>query len=283
MYEINLTNTSMPIVCGCDFRAAPEPFSHADRVLDFNVLIYVTEGVIYVTEEDTDYAVMPGELLFLKSGSRHYGKTEIPKGTKWYFIHFYLNEDESLPSPFDGNSPVDQYFPVEFTHSLPKKLTDLNGSDIENTIRRVNECFHSSAPHDKWMINPSMHELLSGIMFFGAGLRNNRQPSLSEKICRFLDSCSNLPFSSEMVEKEFYLSYKYMSCVFRSETGMTMLNYHSKVRINTACRMLRTTILPIGVIAEELGYADPLYFSRCFRTAVGISPKEYRSRMKQEY
>ena len=79
MNEIVLCNSSMPVMGVCDLCAAPEPFFHADRTVDFHVLIYVIEGVGYVTEEETDYEIHPGELLFLKSGIRHLGKREIPK------------------------------------------------------------------------------------------------------------------------------------------------------------------------------------------------------------
>ena len=46
MNELIVTTTEMPIVCGCDHLTASEPFYHADRTLDFNVLIYVADGVI---------------------------------------------------------------------------------------------------------------------------------------------------------------------------------------------------------------------------------------------
>ena len=36
--------------------------------------------------------------------------------------------------------------------------------------------------------------------------------------------------------------------------------------------------MPIGEVAAECGYDDPLYFSRVFRRTVGVSPSEYRRR-----
>ena len=63
---------------------------HPDRVLDFDVLIYVVSGSVQVVEEDQEYCIFPGELLFLKHGCHHYGTKRNPPMTSWYYFHFYL-------------------------------------------------------------------------------------------------------------------------------------------------------------------------------------------------
>ena len=55
-------------------------------------MIYVADGVIYVTEDEKDHEIGAGELFFLKNRIRHYGKREIPRGTKWYYVHFFLDD-----------------------------------------------------------------------------------------------------------------------------------------------------------------------------------------------
>ena len=99
MYQVSLSNEQLPSVVGYGLLATAEGFTHADRNLPFHVLIYVLEGTIYVTEDGVDYAVKPGQLLFLKSGLRHFGKRLIPRGTRWYYVHF------ALPQPTQENSP----------------------------------------------------------------------------------------------------------------------------------------------------------------------------------
>lgn len=64
----------MPRVSICNHLIAHKPFFHKDRIAPFHVLIYVVKGTIYVTEDEIDYEIHPGELIFLKSGVRHYGK-----------------------------------------------------------------------------------------------------------------------------------------------------------------------------------------------------------------
>ena len=59
---------SLPILTDCDILTVSEDFYHMDRIADFNVTIYVTEGVMYVTEKGWDYEIDAGEMLLIKTG-----------------------------------------------------------------------------------------------------------------------------------------------------------------------------------------------------------------------
>lgn len=263
----------MPVLCGCDFLAAAEPFYHADRIADFHVLIYVTEGTIYVTEDETDYAVSAGELLFLKGGVRHYGKAQIPRGTKWYYAHFLCAQQEHPPFLPDS-SPMPQYTTLASSLYLPKYATGLSGSDTERELAELIRYFHSDDPLKQWYLNQKLFSLLSHIAL--AELTQPQPLTLSDRICAYLTENMRRPFSAELISREFYLSYKHLAAVFKKEKGMTMQQYHTTLRMNEACRLLRSTLLPVGEIASQLGYQDMLYFSRCFRSFNGSSPTEYR-------
>lgn len=274
MNSIVFNNICMPVLNGCDLCAASESFFHADRVIDFNVLIYVIEGAIHVTEDNIDYTINPGEILFLKSGIRHFGTREIAKGTRWYFVHFYYSEQEELPEFLPDISSVRQYEPIKFSRKLPKKLTGLQGSRIEKMLGEMVDYFHSDDRMKGWNMNPMMHSILTEIAMCN---EHEKKPSgLADKIALYLSRHFTEPFSAKVLEKEFFLSYKYMAAVFKKEKGITMQQLHISMRMNEACRLLKSTLMTIGEISEAVGYQDMLYFSRCFHNFVGISPTEYR-------
>jgi AraC-like DNA-binding protein len=52
--------------------------------------------------------------------------------------------------------------------------------------------------------------------------------------------------------------------------------YADRLRLTQGCEMLIESKLAIKAIATQLGFADPLHFSRRFRQIVGQSPLDYR-------
>ncbi|WJH31119.1 helix-turn-helix transcriptional regulator [Paenibacillus sp. CC-CFT742] len=49
-----------------------------------------------------------------------------------------------------------------------------------------------------------------------------------------------------------------------------------QIRMEAAKELLRSTELKSFEIAERVGFAEPNYFSFCFKKHIGVSPKEYR-------
>lgn len=274
MNEIIIANNSLPQLCGCGLFAASESFIHTDRVPDFCVLIYVIDGCIYVTEGDTDYEVNAGELLILKNGVHHFGKKKIQKGTKWIFVHFRISADCNALPFYPDASPLGAYdATAESILTLPKFLDSVSAR-FEKELKTFIEYAQSDDAYKKWFINQRLFLLLSSLAVSTQGFSNNL--TLSDRICRYLSDNIGVPFNSENIEKRFYLSYKYMSHLFKKEKGVTMQQYHNSVRMDEACRLLCSTLMSIGEIADKLGFSDVLYFSRCFRNYTGKSPSAYR-------
>ncbi|MNF06130.1 Arabinose operon regulatory protein [compost metagenome] len=72
------------------------------------------------------------------------------------------------------------------------------------------------------------------------------------------------------------LSVSHYSALFKKVMGISPLQFVEKVRIDHAKTMLTGTSKPISKIAREVGYNDPLYFTRVFTKVTGVAPREYR-------
>ncbi len=74
------------------------------------------------------------------------------------------------------------------------------------------------------------------------------------------------------------VSSDYMRHCFKEETGLTPLEYLTKIRITQAKRHLRQNrFYSVGEIAFLCGFSDSYYFSRVFKKHTGVSPQKYRS------
>src|ERR1035437_9705880 len=64
--------------------------------------------------------------------------------------------------------------------------------------------------------------------------------------------------------------------------GLTSGKLVNSFRIEIAQQLLLNNSLNISEVAYKVGFNDPRYFSRCFKSEVGISPKEYRNSIKRK-
>jgi AraC family transcriptional regulator of arabinose operon len=76
------------------------------------------------------------------------------------------------------------------------------------------------------------------------------------------------------------LSLSHFKALFREYVGYSCIDYFIRLRMHRACQLLDTTELSIKSIAGQVGYADPLWFSKSFRGITGMPPTEYRRKRK---
>lgn len=262
MLSVVIDDRNLPRVIDLDYISASEGFFHVNRTAKFHVLIYVTEGCMYVTEGDTDYEIKAGQLLILKSGVRHFGKYETRRGTCWFYAHFILPE---MP---EGRKLV-----------VPKYCTGLSESELEKSLEYLPDLFHGTKPEKGHRVNALFYEILLKICEAGQPGEERR----TDKICRFLKEISDRDFSREQIAEKFFLSYSHLAAEFKRETGMSMGKYHALERMQRAERLLRSTPLPVGEVADLLGFSDRLYFTKKFRAYSGRTPSEYRRYVQRRY
>ena len=77
-----------------------------------------------------------------------------------------------------------------------------------------------------------------------------------------------------------YMSPKYLSRLFRENTGMGFNEYKLKVKMDQAKNMLKTTGLGIKQISAKLGYINTESFIRQFEKIVETTPTQYRKNSK---
>ena len=74
-----------------------------------------------------------------------------------------------------------------------------------------------------------------------------------------------------------YISEAHFCRFFKNAVGKTVMKYINEYRVEKATVLLANTGGSVAEIAAEVGFEDPNYFSRVFRSVMGISPAEYRA------
>lgn len=93
---------------------------------------------------------------------------------------------------------------------------------------------------------------------------------------QYIEQHYNEEISINEIAYMYAMSPNYFSTVFKKETGMTVVNYITDMRIKNACRLLKETKASIVDVSHEVGYQDTQYFFRVFKKITGKTPLEYR-------
>ncbi len=80
---------------------------------------------------------------------------------------------------------------------------------------------------------------------------------------------------SDLAEKlDFHPAY--FSAFFKKQTGQNFVKYLAEIRVLKACELLVNSNYSNQEIARMVGYNDPQYFYKVFKSVKGMTPLEYR-------
>lgn len=72
------------------------------------------------------------------------------------------------------------------------------------------------------------------------------------------------------------LSNSRYCALFKRYTGKSPIAYVIDLRLRHACELLRTTDMSVKQIGILVGYDDALFFSKLFKSKLGVTPTQYR-------
>lgn len=103
---------------------------------------------------------------------------------------------------------------------------------------------------------------------------------LIENIKSYINS--NLEFNIEIsrIAEIFHYNEKYLGRLFKKETNQTISNYTNTQRLLKAKTLLENTNDTIIGISSSAGFNNVTYFNRIFKKSFGITPSEYRTKIK---
>jgi transcriptional regulator GlxA family with amidase domain len=64
--------------------------------------------------------------------------------------------------------------------------------------------------------------------------------------------------------------------LFKRRTGSAPMDYFTRLRMERARKLLDSTTRSVKEVAAALGYDDPFYFSRVFKSVNHVAPSYYR-------
>ena len=144
----------------------------------------------------------------------------------------------------------------------------LNGRDPYNWIMEQQE----TPAITEWFMN-----LTSTLLGEIQKNQESQKKKIIQTVCDQIDENLGDPqLGLQLLSDNVGLSPSYLSQMFKSEKGLGINNYITKMRIERAKELLRKTEYPIEDIARQLGFARSNYFGMVFKKTTGDTPGAYR-------
>ncbi|MFQ3547354.1 MAG: AraC family transcriptional regulator [Termitinemataceae bacterium] len=236
-----------------------EAHCHKDEgVYEFHLVI---EGSGVFRNDDRDYPLEPGNLIFSLPEETHQAWSRIPMVL--YYCNFWLY-------------PEDQ--------NLKRALREhFQGRACMQAGRAANIIFEDirrkAATQDPWLRKSAEHQLVSYMYEILSG--TEQQTSHHSKL--YIDEALNYmqarirrSFDLDDLISRLGIDKSYFIRLFKKHMGTSPLRYYLNLKMDAAKDSLRNSEKPIRTIAQELGYEDEFYFSRVFKVYEGLSPHRYR-------
>lgn len=102
---------------------------------------------------------------------------------------------------------------------------------------------------------------------------------LIEQLKLFIGQHLSEDLSLDQLSRRFHVNPTYLSRLFKQTTSEALSLYITKEKMNAARRLLLQDGMKVGDAAKRVGYNNPNYFAKVFRSTFGMSPQEYKVRM----
>lgn len=102
-------------------------------------------------------------------------------------------------------------------------------------------------------------------------------PARIKKAKEYMKAHFHENISLKLVSDHLQISETYLSTLFTKEIGESFISYLTRLRIDKAKELLKTTNMTINEISECVGYYNQEHFSRIFKKHESVSPNKFRN------
>ena len=253
------------------------PYLHRHDYVEIN---YVMNGTCTLYFEEEVLTLNRGSFIVVSPSSTH--DVVIDDESSVYTIMLRRSTFQaSFFSLLDYDNVLSSFFRTTLTdvHSANYILFEVENIELMNGLIQsaMQECHKTDIYSNSCTIN--LIHLLFACVLRSKGdspkIYHYQMTSDFSSVLHYIRHNHRTISLSELAD-EFHYSKPHMCTLIKQNTGVSFSTLIRQVRLSEASRYLLKTDLSISDIAEMVGYNSADNFSRVFRKAIGVSPKEYR-------
>lgn len=261
-------------------RLPKEPHYHPEVEI-----AYVRSGHSQCLLENNVYPLSQGDILILSPGQTHQYLSLSPDADIWYLIfsldavalpHPHVFQQEFVQPLKDGLFLLPQLLQPEHPAydavvEILKKINTLTTFSVNHKINRYIATVSICSALLPWCTrsNSIFHDVATNLPA-NAVIRTARI---------YIRNRYYEPLTLQMIADQVHLNPSYLSTLFKTHTGQTVMQFLIRTRIDAAVYLLRNSDLNVSQIAEKAGFHSESAFYHQFQKLMGTSPRAFRQAM----
>ncbi len=261
-------------------------FEYDGESHDFWEMVYIDKGEMVCTADKNRFVLKSGELTFHKPNEFHNLSGNKSVAPNVSIITFETKSREM--KYFEGkifklNSEEKALLSMLFSEGLSAfRLVDEKNLLLQN-LEKIQD-----APIGSSQITKNLLEI------FLIKLRRNKEMLTKKKRRSYKINGVEIPYELKAmldyleenivnkitvssVAEHFGKSESAVKNLFSTYSDGGIIKYFNTLKINEAKKLIREGNFNMTQIADRLGFDNPQYFSKFFRTYTGMSPSEYKA------
>jgi AraC-like DNA-binding protein len=238
------------------------------RILPEFQLVYITGGEGVFGAEGTVYRVLPGSMLLIIPGMKHYYKPVFETGWDEYWVGFKGEFFSRLLE--EGILSREHVF---FEIGLSESIMDI--------FNRIFDEVLTQRPLYQLKACTELMALIAQILIHE---RRKEQPNYYQKIVEkakyLMESNIYNAINLSNISGQIGISTSHLNEIFKNYTSMTPYQYYMHIKIHKAESLLEQDDLSVKEVAYRMGFEDQHYFSRLFKNKTGVAPSDWKKIIK---
>lgn len=241
--------------------------------------IFVESGTAIVTVGEKNYTVESGHIIFIFPNQFHYIRSA-DDATVSYISCSFVSDSTMLLNL--KNAPIrcnesDYSYLLTALHnvtsalSLLKESSNFNYKDVyqPQLLQKLQIAYSSVEIFILIVSNNKPAETPK------ESHKQTRHANITAGVEEYLAERVRETISLQDTAQHFGYSVSNIQKIFKAVTGQSIIVYFNKLKLEEAKKLIAENNMTFSQIASFLGYSNPNYFSRIFKTTVGMTPTEY--------
>jgi AraC-like DNA-binding protein len=225
----------------------------------------MVRGTVEVTDEDGTRVVGPGQ-VFLRRPGRHL-RVDTPEAP--VTLRRWVRLEGAVVEPLLGLSGLDRVTILDIPE--PRELVGL-------MKQAPGAC--CAVTYDDFQRSSTLAYEIA--MELKRALPQGRLPDAVTRAAACVESRVAGKLTTREICRAAGVGSTRLNHLFNSHFGMPPLRYFIRRKMEYAGSLLLNPELSVKEAAYRTGFEDPAYFTRTFKAAMGVSPREFRKREAEE-